>query len=134
MPGYSGTPLSKKLGARAGARAYLIRVPAEVEHELNVALAPGLRPGGRGPVDFAMIFARSPRQLGADLSRVGPRLAPAGMVWLCWPKKSSGVEIDFDEHGVRGAGLGAGFVDVKVCAVTETWSGLKFVRRRKDRA
>lgn len=61
------------------------------------------------------------------------RLAPAGMLWVSWPKKSSGVASDLDENIVRETGLAAGLVDVKVCAVTEIWSGLKFVRRIKDR-
>jgi hypothetical protein len=61
------------------------------------------------------------------------QLAPAGMLWVSWPKKSSGVATDLDENKIRGIGLAAGLVDVKVCAVTEVWSGLKFVRRLKDR-
>ena len=75
------------------------------------------------------------RQLehGVINKRLAARLAPAGMLWTCWPKKSSGVVTDLDENIVREIGLAAGLVDVKVCAITEVWSGLKFVRRVKDR-
>ena len=71
--------------------------------------------------------------LAKEFKRVAKQLAPAGMVWISWPKKSSGVATDLDENLVRDIGLAAGLVDVKVCAVTDVWSGLKFVRRVKDR-
>jgi hypothetical protein len=71
--------------------------------------------------------------LAREFSRKAKRLAPAGMLWVSWPKKSSGVATDVDENVVRGVGLDAGLVDVKICAVTEIWSGLKFVRRVRDR-
>jgi hypothetical protein len=80
-----------------------------------------------------MLFATSRMQLDKEFVRVGKLLAPAGMLWVSWPKKTSGVKSDLDENVVRGIGLKAGLVDVKVCAVTEIWSGLKFVRRVKDR-
>ncbi len=70
---------------------------------------------------------------GEGISAVSRQLTPAGMFWVSWPKKSSGVATDLDENIVREIGLAAGLVDVKVCAVTEVWSGLKFVRRVKDR-
>jgi hypothetical protein len=72
-------------------------------------------------------------ELTKEFSRMTKLLAPAGMCWVSWPKKASGVLTDLDENAVRGIGLDAGLVDVKVCAVTEVWSGLKFVRRVKDR-
>jgi hypothetical protein len=72
-------------------------------------------------------------ELTNEFLPVANRLAPAGMLWVSWPKKSSGVATDVDEHVVRRIGLDAGLVDVKVCAVTDVWSGLKFVRRVKDR-
>jgi hypothetical protein len=80
-----------------------------------------------------MIFSKSRPELIKELWRVEKMLAAAGMVWVSWPKKSSGVATDVDENVVRGIGLEAGLVDVKVCAVTDVWSGLKFVRRVKDR-
>lgn len=132
MVGYSGTPLPRKLGARAEARALLLGAPGAVRAELRAA---GLRPGRpAGELDFAMIFAMRPEVLTAGLARVERRLAADGLVWLCWPKKSSGVRSELGEADTRRIGLAAGLVDVKVCAVTEIWSGLKFVRRAKDRA
>lgn len=79
-----------------------------------------------------MLFAKSKEEL-ADVDHRAQQLAPAGMLWICWPKKSSGVPTDLTENVVRDIGLATGLVDVKVCAVTDVWSGLKFVRRLKDR-
>src|SRR4029077_1366280 len=84
-------------------------------------------------LDFVMLFTRSRADLKKEFSRMAKLLAPAGRLWVSWPKKSSGVATDVDENIVREIGLAAGLVDVKVCAVTEIWSGLKFVRRLKDR-
>jgi hypothetical protein len=80
-----------------------------------------------------MFFTKSKAELARDFKRISKQLAPAGMLWVSWPKKSSGVVTDLNENIVRAVGLAAGLVDVKVCAVTEVWSGLKFVRRVKDR-
>lgn len=134
MAGYSNTPLPKKLGLRPGFRAYLVNDPMDVRAELQSALAACSIVGTpQDEVDFALVFAGSREELWRAFRRAVEVLAPAGMFWACWPKKSSGVPTDLDEHGVRGIGLRAGLVDVKVCAVTETWSGLKFVRRVEDR-
>jgi hypothetical protein len=132
MPGYSGTPLPKKLGIKAGFRVRLANAPADVRAELHEALAECEVKRGDS-LDFAMMFTKSRAGLGEEFSRMAKLLAPAGMLWVSWPKKSSGVATDVDENIVRGIGLDAGLVDVKVCAVTEVWSGLKFVRRVKDR-
>jgi hypothetical protein len=132
MPGYSGTPLPKKLGIKAGFRVRLANAPSEVRAELRGALAECEMKAG-DVLDFAMIFTKSRTKLAMEFSRTAKLLAPAGMLWVSWPKKSSGVASDLDENLVRGIGLDAGLVDVKVCAVTEVWSGLKFVRRVKDR-
>ena len=134
MPGYSGTPLPKKLGIKEGLRVAFIGLPPEVKAELRAALAGcAVEKDGRGPVDFAMVFAKKQAELKKQFERVAKELAPAGMLWASWPKKSSGVATDMNENDVRRIGLAAGLVDVKVCAVTEVWSGLKFVRRVKDR-
>jgi hypothetical protein len=133
MPGYSGTPLPKKLGIKAGFRVHLANAPQEVRAELREALAECTVAKERGTLDFAMIFTQSPAELQKEFQKMVKRLAPAGMVWATWPKKSSGVATDLAENLVREIGLDAGLVDVKVCAVTEVWSGLKFVRRVKDR-
>jgi hypothetical protein len=134
MPGYSGTPLPKKLGIKDGFRVCLEDAPAEVRAELKSALAAcALVRDGKKPLDFAMVFTKSKAELAKEFKRVARLLAPAGMLWVSWPKKSSGVATDLDENLIREIGLAAGLVDVKVCAVTEVWSGLKFVRRVKDR-
>jgi len=133
MPGYSGTPLPKKLGIKAGLRFRLANAPAEVQAELRKTLAECRVVSDGDALDFAMIFTRSRAELTKEFPRIAKVLAPAGMLWVSWPKKSSGVATDLDENVVRGIGLDAGLVDVKVCAVTDVWSGLKFVRRVKDR-
>ncbi|HET7891221.1 MAG TPA: DUF3052 domain-containing protein [Candidatus Sulfotelmatobacter sp.] len=134
MPGYSGTPLPKKLGIKPGFRVCLVEAPPEVRRELKAMLT-GCVDGsdGKAPLDFAMVFTKSKTALIKEFDRIARMLAPAGMLWISWPKKSSGVATDLDENKVREIGLAAGLVDVKVCAVTEVWSGLKFVRRLKDR-
>jgi hypothetical protein len=135
MPGASDTPLPKKLGLRTGFRVRVVHDPMEVRAALQATLA-GCRTsdGWDAGLDFVLVFADSREMLWKEVRSATDHLAPAGMFWACWPKKSSGVLTDLDEHGVRGIGLRAGLVDVKVCAVTETWSGLKFVRRLADRA
>jgi hypothetical protein len=134
MPGYSGTPLPKKLGIKDGFRVSFVNQPADVEKELSSALkACTTARDLKTPLDFAMVFTKSRAELSQQFGRLSKALAPAGMLWISWPKKSSKVATDLDENIVREVGLAAGLVDVKVCAVTETWSGLKFVRRVKDR-
>jgi hypothetical protein len=133
MPGYSGTPLPKKLGIKAGFRVYLPNVPAEVRNELRAALAGCEQLKHPDDIDFAMAFAKSRAELAKQFGQLSKELVPAGMLWASWPKKASGMQTDLNEDAVRAIGLDAGLVDVKVCAVTEVWSGLKFVRRLKDR-
>jgi hypothetical protein len=134
MPGYSGTPLPKKLGIKEGFRLRFVSAPADVTADLSAALAgcQSVR-DKKNPLDFAMIFTKSKTELKREFKQLSKELAPAGMLWVSWPKKSSGVATDLDENVVREIGLDAGLVDVKVCAVTDVWSGLKFVRRLKDR-
>ncbi len=134
MPGYSSTPLPKKLGIKERFRTFFVNLPSDVEAELRSTLAAcEIVPEATGPLDFAMIFTRSKAELKAKFRQSSKLLAPAGMLWVSWPKKSSGLVADLNENVVREIGLAAGLVDVKVCAVTEIWSGLKFVRRLKDR-
>ena len=134
MPGYSGTPLPKKLGIKPGLRVSLFDMPADVRAELKDSLQQCkiVRGNLLGKIDFIISFAESKEDL-EDLDFISTWLAPAGMLWICWPKKSSEVATDVDESVVRTIGLATGLVDVKVCSVTEFWSGLKFVRRIKDR-
>lgn len=134
MPGYSATPLPKKLGIKSGFRTFFVDAPAQVLADLKPALKECERlRETKNPVDFAMLFVTSRARLEKEFVQIAKVLAPAGMLWVSWPKKSAGVKSDLDENIVREIGLQAGLVDVKVCAVTEIWSGLKFVRRVKDR-
>ena len=134
MPGYSGTPLPKKLGIRDEHRVCLVDAPADVRSELKASLLKCvLVREENGEFDFAMLFTKSKAALNKEFRRLAKQLSPPGMLWVSWPKKSSGVATDLDENVVREIGLAAGLVDVKVCAVTDVWSGLKFVRRLKDR-
>ena len=132
MAGYSGTPLPKKLGIKDQFRIALLDLPADVKAELKSALASCQIAKG-GPLDFAMVFVKTAAELKAQFPRLAKQLAPSGMLWVSWPKKTSGVATDLNENEVRKIGLEAGLVDVKVCAVNEIWSGLKFVIRVKDR-
>jgi hypothetical protein len=132
MAGYSGTPLAKKLGIQKDFRVTLRNVPADVKAELKDALA-DCRIVKTGPLDFVLLCVKSQAELQKEFWRFSQLLAPAGMIWVSWPKKSSGVVTDLGGDAVRTIGLDGGLVDVKVCAVNEVWSGLKFVIRLKDR-
>ena len=134
MPGYSGTPLPRKLGIKDGFQVRLIEAPPEVVAQLKPSLQScGLTRNAKAPLDFAMLLTKSAASLKKEFPRITKNLAPAGMLWISWPKKTSGVPTDLTENIIREIGLAAGLVDVKVCAVTDVWSGLKFVRRLRDR-
>ena len=134
MPGYSGTPLAKKLGFKDDFRVRLINTPADVKIELRDALAKcRISKETARPLDFIFLFSKSRSEFEAQLKQAAKALAPAGMLWAAWPKKASGVPTDLSENLIRQIGLKAGLVDIKVCAVTDVWSGLKFVIPVKDR-
>jgi hypothetical protein len=134
MTGYSGTPLPKKLGLRATDRVWVVGAPDPVGAELRLAVRGSTsRSARRGPIDFATVFSTSASDLMRRVAEVEPRIAPSGILWLAWPKRASGVPSDLSDESVRKIGLAAGLVDVKVCAISEVWSGLKFVRRVRDR-
>jgi hypothetical protein len=133
MPGYTGTPLPKKLGIKDGFHFALIDAPSDVIAELKPSLKKCSAHDGKTSLDFAMLFASSTASLKKQFGKIAKSLSPAGMLWVSWPKKTSGVATDLNENIVREIGLAVGLVDVKVCAVTDVWSGLKFVRRLKDR-
>jgi hypothetical protein len=133
MPGYSGTPLAKKLGLKDHFRAALLHVPDDVKNELRDSLAKCIIANSSKALDFIFLFVKSRAALELDLLRSAKSLAPAGMLWISWPKKSSGVSTDLTGDIVRQAGLDVGLVDVKVCAVTDVWSALKFVIPLKNR-
>ena len=130
--GYSGTPLVDKLGIKSGARLKFVSEPKGFDALLG-ELPEGSRFATSGALDFAMLFAKARSDLVKGFARLRDRLEPNGMLWVAWPKKTSGVETDLTEGVVRTFGLESGLVDVKVCAIDDTWSGLKFVRRLKDR-
>jgi hypothetical protein len=133
--GYSGTPLSTKLGIKPGHRVLLDSAPDGFEELLaplpdDVTL---VRRAGKAPYDVVVAFRTSAAALERMIVRDIARTTTPGRLWLCWPKKSSGVATDLGDGVVREAGLAAGVVDVKVCAIDATWSGLAFVRRLADR-
>src|SRR5215204_3112547 len=130
MAGYSSTPLAKKLGIKEGSRIALLNAPKDFQSELN-ELPDNVqfikRPAKS--LDIILFFVLTERALARDFAKLSARLTANGMIWIAWPKKSSGVTTDLSEQRVRQIGLDAGLVDVKVCAVDEIWSGLKFVYR-----
>jgi hypothetical protein len=129
LAGYSGTPLPRKLGVKPGGRVMLVDAPADFEVTLG-ELPDDASVGrdGDGPRDLTVWFVRSRAALDEGLGRQRD-LAPGGL-WIAWPKKASGFPTDLSESAVRTAGLAAGLVDHKICAIDATWSGLRFARRR----
>lgn len=132
--GYSKRSLVEKLGIKArgaiailgapqGYARTLGRLPAGVTRHATVA----------GPLDFVQFFTRDKRELQRAFRALERALSPAGMLWISWPKQASGVRTDLSEDVIRKIGLAHGLVDVKVAAIDDVWSGLKFVRRLKDR-
>ncbi len=127
--GYSGTPLIKKIGIKPGMRVALIGEP-EGFLALLGELPPGVRlvRGRRGRCGLVVWFVRSAGELRRDVGRTAA--FAGGRLWIAWPKKSSALAAGFGGDDVRAAGLGVGLVDFKVCAIDETWSGLRFSPRR----
>ena len=134
MAGYSGTPLVRKLGIKEGFRVMLVNAPDGFQKELG-ELPPDVEILTRGKQAFNVIllFVDSERMLKQEFSKLASKLVRNGMLWIAWPKKSSGVATDLSFDNVQQLGLREGLVDVKICAVNEIWSGLKFVYRLKDR-
>ncbi len=133
--GYSGTPLAKKLSLKDGMRVWWDRVPDSVREEItSEGLQFDLLPAPTPPVDAAHIFVVQRLDLEAKLTQLLPVLAPAGFIWVSWPKQASKVPTDINEDGIRDVALPMGLVDVKVCAVDAIWSGLKLVIRKQLRA
>lgn len=132
--GYSGTPLPAKLGIRAGARVLLAGAPRGFAQVLG-PLPEGARVlrAARPPLDVVVLFATRRADLVRRFRTLAPALDPAGGLWVAWPKKTSGMDTDLTFDAVQSIGLAAGLVDNKVCAVDETWSGLRFVVRVADR-
>jgi hypothetical protein len=135
MAGYSSTPLAKKLGIKEGSRIALVNAPKNFQSELG-ELPDGVefitRP--TKSLDIILLFVLTERVLAREFSRLAEKLVTNGMIWIAWPKKSSGVMTDLSFERVQRIGLDVGLVDVKICAIDDTWSGLKFVYRLKDRS
>ncbi|MBS1912925.1 MAG: DUF3052 domain-containing protein [Bacteroidetes bacterium] len=134
MPDYSSTPLIRKLGIREGMRATFVNAPegfsgtlGELPSDLKIVKMP------RAPMDFLLFFTPRAGELATRFPKLAATLAPNGMLWVAWPKKSSGVATDVTFDIVHSIGLGAGLVDVKICAIDATWTALKFVIRLRDR-
>ena len=134
MAGYSGTPLVKKLGIKPGSNIAFVSAPSGYANELDLPPDVTINSRSGKPLDFAQLFVKSEKELTTRFTKYAKRLNASGMLWVSWPKKSSGVSTDLSENIVRDIGLAAGLVDVKICAVSEVWSGLKFVFRLRDRA
>ena len=134
MAGYSGTPLAKKLGIKEKFRVALGNAPQGFRKELG-ELPDGVTfvKESKKPVDLILLFVKSRSELSKNFAKLASKLAPAGMLWVAWPKKASGVPTDLSFEAVQEIGLTAGLVDTKICAIDEVWSGLRFVIRVKDR-
>ena len=138
MPaGYSGTPLAKKLGIKDGHRVASVNAPDDFESILEGLPADAIveRPvmekiNGQ---DVMVVFVMSVDDLAERIYALAPKMPPAGAIWIAWPKKSSGIETDMTEDRVRDIALPTGLVDNKVCAIDETWSGLRLVVRKEHR-
>jgi hypothetical protein len=135
MAGYSGTPLLKKLGIKTGHSLITVGEPssywdwlAPLPEKVEV-----IDKGARGSVDFIHLFVKERKIFEREFLTYSKILKKDGMLWVSWPKKSAKVPTDLDENVIRIFGLNNGLVDVKVCAVDEVWSGLKFMFRLKDR-
>jgi hypothetical protein len=133
LAGYSGTPLPKKLGIKQDAVVALLGAPEDFEKILgNLPDGVKLRRGARGRCDLAIWFPRNRRELEAKVKQMGAYTGDDG-IWIAWPKQASGMNTDLTQTRVRKAGLAVGLVDFKICAIDETFSGLKFTRRKAKR-
>jgi len=134
MAGYSGTPLAKKLGIKPGTELVLVGAP-DGYRKLVEPLPDGVKFGARlaAGTDIVHVFATRKVELAKALKSCRAKLKSDGTVWVSWPKKAAKVVTDITEDTVRELALPLGFVDIKVCAVDETWSGLKLVVRKELR-
>jgi len=134
MAGYSGTPLAQKIGIKPGHRLVVRNHPPTFVKDLG-KLPDGVAAGDRvnGKADVVVYFVEKRTALEKDFPALAAKLEANGMLWIAWPKRASGRPTDLNENLVRETGLSFGLVDVKVCAIDEIWSGLKFVIRLKDR-
>jgi hypothetical protein len=133
--GYSGTPLWKKLGYADGLSARLIDAPAHYQKLLTLPAEIKViwQARATASMKFVHLFATEAAALKQQLTSLRRTIAPDGVIWVSWPKKSSGVATDITEDTIRTIALPTGFVDIKVCAVDATWSGLKLMIRKSER-
>lgn len=125
--------MTRKLGFKPGMRVLALNAPPHLRALLADAPADLVWLARAGAFDCGVAFAKSGSELRAFFIKLEPKLAQDGMIWIAWPKKAAAMKTDLHENLVRDIGLGAGLVDIKVCAIDATWSGLKFVRRVRDR-
>jgi hypothetical protein len=134
MAGYSDTPLAKKLGIKQGFKVFLVKAPAEYRALLApLPAAVAFTRTANSSTNLAHVFATERSALARVLAALRKKLSPEAAVWVSWPKKSAKVPTDITEDTIRAVALPLGFVDIKVCAVTEVWSGLKLVVRKELR-
>ena len=133
MAGESETPLAKKLGIKAGFRLTFVNAPDGFRASLGELSVNVKIIGVQKPLDLIVFFPQSVEDLENKFAKLADKLAPAGLFWIVWPKKSAGVETDLSFDAVQQTGLALGLVDNKVCAISDIHSGLRFVYRLKDR-
>ena len=131
MAGYNGTPLPKKLGIVEGSSLALIGAPKGVFDVLPRGVI--VKHQARGSADVVVAFLTRRSDLQRRIERLAQMIFPSGGLWVAWPKRASGIDTDMDDGGVRDVALPLGLVDNKVCAIDETWSGLRLVWRRERR-
>jgi hypothetical protein len=134
VAGYSGTPLTNELGIKPGARVAFVRAPDGFGETLG-DLPPGVKVKSRatGPLNVIVLFVTRRAELERRFERLAVAMEPAAGLWVAWPKRASGVETNMTEDVAREVGLAHGLVDNKVCAIDDTWSGLRLVKRLEDR-
>ena len=130
MAGYSGTPFLKKLGIKEGNRVLLRHAPATLPEELKEYAKARLQ----DRLDVIVLFARSFAEFKREFAAHQGSIKADGMIWVAWPKKASGMQTDLTENAIRDTALKTVFVDVKICAIDETWSGLKMAVRKEHRS
>jgi hypothetical protein len=134
-PTDTSRPLPEKLGIKEGSRVALVAAP---DRFVESTLAPlpdqvDLRERARGPLDLIVFFTKTRADLERRFGKLASAIRPAGVLWIAWPKRSSGISTDLTEDILREVGLPQGLVDTKVCAIDDTWSGLRFVFRKENR-
>src|SRR5260370_27761556 len=127
MAGYSGIPLVKKLGIKPGFNVAFVNAPPAFADNLDLPSEVIVNSRSRKPLDFALLFVKREKELNFQFLRYAAKLTADGMLWVAWPKKSSGVATDLTFTNVQALGLASCLLDVKICALEDVWSGLKLV-------